>query len=74
MWLLVFPWVFIYTGHVLLMTGHVRGTGSAKLHRNSEKTPLPISFIGQSKSHSFAQSQRGQAATLPTVIMMGEGG
>lgn len=27
MWLLVFPWVFIYTGHVLLMTGHVRGTG-----------------------------------------------
>ena len=25
--LLMFPWVFIYTGHVLLMTGHLRGRG-----------------------------------------------
>lgn len=25
--LLMFPWVFIYTGHVLPMTGHLRGRG-----------------------------------------------
>ena len=25
--LLMFPWVFIYTGHVLLMIGHQRGRG-----------------------------------------------
>lgn len=75
MGLLVSPWVFCYTQHVLLMTGHVRARGWAKLYRQLKPLfPLGLLYsIGQSKSHSFTQSQWGQEATLPTKIPMCKG-